>query len=204
MGRDKALMGYGDHTLVEHIANIVERACGSVVLVGCPERYRALPYPAIEDVLAEQGPLGGIQAALSASNSEWNLVVACDMPMVTFELLEVLLDAAGQCAGDCIVPVSPGGRLQPLCALYRRRCLGTVSTLLGRGVRKMREAIPQLSAVLLPTPSATPFRNLNTPQEWSAHGTVSPEPLRTELAFSPGTARKPVKPHDKHSDKIVS
>jgi molybdenum cofactor guanylyltransferase len=45
MGRDKALIPCGDHTLIGHIARVVERACGSVVLVGCPERYRALPYP---------------------------------------------------------------------------------------------------------------------------------------------------------------
>jgi molybdopterin-guanine dinucleotide biosynthesis protein A len=87
-GRDKALIPCGDHTLIGHIARVVERACGSVVLVGCPERYRALPYPAIEDALPEQGPLGGIQAALCASSAEWNLVVACDMPLITVELLE--------------------------------------------------------------------------------------------------------------------
>jgi molybdopterin-guanine dinucleotide biosynthesis protein A len=176
MGRDKALMAYGDHTLVEHVAQVVERACGSVVLVGSPERYRALPYPAIEDVLPEEGPLGGIHAALCASSAEWNLVVACDMPLITEALLESLLEAAGQFTGDCIVPVSPGGRLQPLCALYRRRCLDTVTGLLDRGVRKMREAIPQLGAILLPVRSAAPFRNLNTPQEWDAHRTASAEP----------------------------
>lgn len=176
MGRDKALIPYGDHTLLEHIARVVERACGSVVLVGCPERYRALPYPAIEDALPEQGPLGGIQAALCASSAEWNLVVACDMPLITVELLESLLDAVRECAGDCLVPVSPDGRLQPLCALYRRRCLDTVSALLGRGERKMCDAIPQLGAVLLPMSSAEAFRNLNTPQDWSADRIVSPEP----------------------------
>jgi molybdopterin-guanine dinucleotide biosynthesis protein A len=98
------------------------------------------------------------------------------MPLITEALLKSLLEAAGQDSGDCIVPVTPGGRLQPLCALYRRRCLNTVSGRLGRGVRKMREAIPQLSAILLPAPTAAPFRNLNTPQEWDAHRTVSTEP----------------------------
>ena len=171
MGRDKALMAYGDHTLIEHIARLVERACGSVVLVGCPERYGALPYPAIEDALPGQGPLGGFQAALCASSAEWTLVVACDMPWITVELLESILDAARECAGDCLVPVSPDGHLQPLCALYRRRCLAAISALLGRGVRKMRDAIPQLAPVLLPMPSAEVFRNVNTPQDWKAVAT---------------------------------
>jgi molybdopterin-guanine dinucleotide biosynthesis protein A len=173
MGRDKAMMEFGESTLVEHVARLLNRVCGSVVLVGCPERYRAIPYPAIPDVRPEQGPLGGIQAALSASVREWNLIVACDMPAITLELLELLVDATRECAGDSIVAVSPDGRLQPLCAVYRRRCLGVVSGLLGRGVRRMSDAIPQLGAVLLPIRSAESFRNLNTLEDWSAYQTAS-------------------------------
>ena len=169
MGRDKALMEFGESTLVEYVARLVERVCGSVVLVGCPDCYRAIPYQAIPDIRPEQGPLGGIQAALSASGCEWNLIVACDMPAITTELLDLLVDATREWAGGCIVPVSSDGRLQPLCAVYHRRCLGAVSTMLGRGVRRMSDAIPQLGPLLLPTRSTEPFRNLNTPQDWSAH-----------------------------------
>jgi molybdopterin-guanine dinucleotide biosynthesis protein A len=169
MGRDKALLECGGETLVERIAHAVEQACGSAVLVGCPERYRRLPFHSIADGQPQQGPLGGIEAALGASEAEWNLVVACDMPSVTVELLASLLDAARECAGNCIVPVSPGGRLQPLCALYRRGSLGTIRALLEGGVRRMSDAIPRLGAVLLPMPSAEAFRNVNTPEEWSDH-----------------------------------
>jgi molybdopterin-guanine dinucleotide biosynthesis protein A len=176
MGRDKALMAFGGSTLVEHVARLVDRVCGSVVLVGCAERYRAIPYRAIPDLLPDQGPLGGIQAALSASGCEWNLILACDMPSITMELLELLMDATQECAGDSIVPVSPGGRLQPLCAMYHRRCLGPVNGSLGCGVRRMSEAIPHLGAVLLPIGSAEPFRNLNTLDDWRAHGTRSHQP----------------------------
>ncbi len=171
MGRDKALMEYRGQTLIEHVARVVERACGSVVLVGCPERYCALPFRTIADLLPEQGPLGGIQAALGVSRAEWSLVVACDMPSITSELLKALLDARRECTGDCIVPVSPDGRLQPLCALYRRRCLSTVTALLDHGVRTMSDAVSQLGAMLLPMPSAEGFRNVNTPEDWRAGAT---------------------------------
>jgi molybdopterin-guanine dinucleotide biosynthesis protein A len=176
MGRDKALMAYGESTLVQHVARLVDCACGTVVLVGRPERYRALPFRTIPDVLPEQGPLGGIQAALSASDCDWNLVVACDMPSITMELLDLLVDTTRECAADSIVPVSPDGRLQPLCAVYHRRCLAAVSGLLGSGVRRMSEAIPHLGAVLLPIGSAEPFGNLNTLDDWRAHRTRSHQP----------------------------
>lgn len=176
MGRDKALMPCGESTLVEHVARLLDRVCGSVVLVGCPERYRALPFRTIPDLLPDQGPLGGIEAALSVSGCEWRLIVACDMPSITLELLELLVDATRQSAADSIVPVSPDGRLQPLCAVYHRRCLGAISGLLSRGVRRMGEAIPHLGAVLLPIGSAESFRNLNTLDDWRTHRTRSHQP----------------------------
>ena len=176
MGRDKALMAYGESTLVEHVARLVDRVCVSVALVGCPERYRAIPLRTIPDVRPDQGPLGGILAALSTSGCEWNLIVACDMPSITMELLELLVGATRERAADSIVPVSPDGRLQPLCAVYHRRCLGAVNGLLGCGVRRMSVAIPHLGAVLLPISSAEPFRNLNTLDDLNAHRTCSQQP----------------------------
>ena len=41
MGRDKALLPYGDGTLVERVAQVAQRAAGVVHLVGAPERPEA-------------------------------------------------------------------------------------------------------------------------------------------------------------------
>ena len=39
MGRDKALLAYGETTLLEHVARAVLDAVGSVTLIGDPDRY---------------------------------------------------------------------------------------------------------------------------------------------------------------------
>lgn len=179
MGRDKALLPYGSATLAEHVATQVEAAAGSVALVGDPRRYRAMPYPLIADLHPGCGPLGGIEAALAASNSRWNLVVACDMPALTAEFLKSLLERAGTCGGQCLAPVSPAGRVEPLCAVWDRGCLEAIGGALRRQVRRMTEALETVRAVYWPVGEAAWFENLNTSEDWAGHGEPSPGAVQT-------------------------
>jgi molybdopterin-guanine dinucleotide biosynthesis protein A len=82
MGRDKALLKFHGSTFAGGIAECVRRVAGNVTLVGPPDRYRELGYTVIPDRVPGCGPLGGVYTALSSSHAEWNLIVACDMPLV--------------------------------------------------------------------------------------------------------------------------
>src|ERR1700737_2946897 len=83
MGRDKALLAYRETTLVEYVARVVREAVGSVTLIGDPDRYRELGHKVYRDKVSGCGPLGGTHTALSVSATDWNLVVACDMPGIS-------------------------------------------------------------------------------------------------------------------------
>jgi molybdopterin-guanine dinucleotide biosynthesis protein A len=89
------------------------------------------------------------------------------MPAIGANLLEDLF-AAG---GDCALPRHDDGRLEPLCAVYHRRCHRLVSIAIKSGVRKVTEALALLADqslairyVRVPDPAA--FANLNTPEDW--------------------------------------
>ncbi|HOQ46706.1 MAG TPA: molybdenum cofactor guanylyltransferase [Bryobacteraceae bacterium] len=178
MGRDKALLPYGGASLAEHIAARVKTAAGSATLVGNPGLFGDLRYPEIPDVRPNCGPLGGIEAALRHSPARWNLIVACDMPSLTVEFLTRLLEEAEARGSRCLVPVSPGGRPEPLCAVWDRGCLDTVSRLLDSGVRKMTEALDAVGAVYEPQVEPAWFENLNTPDELARHRPASPNLVR--------------------------
>ena len=141
MGRDKALLPFHGTTLVEHVAEQVRRAAGSVTLVGAPERYHRLGLPVIADRTEGCGPLAGIQAALECTEADWNLVVACDMPSVTADFLATLFEQAECCGGCCLLPVPPSGLPEPLCAVYHRDCLATVTRALQARVLKITDAL---------------------------------------------------------------
>ena len=168
MGRDKALLPFTAGTLAQHVAAAVAGAAGSATLVGDPGRYSALGYAVIPDRLPGCGPLGGIHAALAATAAEWNLIVACDMPGVSALPLVRLIAAARASPADAVLAAAPGGRAEPLCAMYRAACLPAVQAALERGVRRVREGLSDVAVEVLPMNEPMLFTNCNTPEEWSA------------------------------------
>ena len=80
--------------------------------------------------------LSGIEAALlSEYASDWNLIIACDMPRISAELFRNLAAQASNGA-DCIVPKATSGKLQPLCALYKKSCGPPVTQALTGGTQQ--------------------------------------------------------------------
>jgi molybdopterin-guanine dinucleotide biosynthesis protein A len=166
MGQDKALLPYRGTTLVEHVAKTVREAVGSVALIGDPARLGHLGLAVFPDELPGCGPASGIYTALRGTETDWNLVVACDMPAVSSDLLRALLGRADGAERNCVAAMGPFGQPEPLCAVYHRRCLPA----LGRAIRdkrlRMRDLIKEIGAIWMKVdPSA--LANVNTPAEWA-------------------------------------
>jgi molybdenum cofactor guanylyltransferase len=168
MQRDKALLPLRGRTLAGHIASVVAHAAGNVTLVGQPERYGHLGYPVVADLRPGQGPLSGIETALSLGLAEWNLIVACDLPQVSASLFTQLLKAAEASDSDCVLPLSSDGMPQPLAAVWSLRALGSIRSALDQGVRKVTDAIKNNEVLFWPLPDSNAFENVNTPEEWRA------------------------------------
>jgi molybdenum cofactor guanylyltransferase len=169
MGRDKALLPFRGGALAAHVAATVAAAAGSVTLIGDPRKYGHLGYPVLPDRTPGAGPVGGIESVLSYTAADWNLVLACDMPAISAALLRGLLDAAERAGADVLVPAGPSGRLEPLSAVYHRRCLATVRRALESGVRKVTDALDGLEVARWTVDDAACFENLNTPEEWACY-----------------------------------
>ena len=163
MGRDKALLPFRGGSLSGAIARAVESAAGHVTLVGNPA------LGGIADLYPGEGPLGGILTALHHTAAEWNLVVACDMPGISSGLLGRLLTAAEESGADALLPRGPAGRLEPLCAVYRRQAGGRMEAAFARGIRKVTRALEGLVTVHLNVPELAPFQNVNTPEDWQPY-----------------------------------
>ena len=166
MGRDKALLPYRGTTLVKYVAAVVQQAAGAVFLIGDPARYADTGYPVYPDKIPHCGPMGGIYTALSLTTTDWNLVVACDMPKLSPPVLRHLLECASAAAADCVAGSSDGSGPEPLCAVYHRRCLPALARSISHNLLKMKDLLSALTvkAVLLEEPSA--LANVNTPGEW--------------------------------------
>lgn len=172
MGRDKAQLVFGGKSLLERIAGALGAAACSVTLVGGHPGFSGPSLPNVSDVHQAWGALGGIHAALVAANTEWIIVVACDLPFVTRELFQRLKSFLEE-AVDAVVPIQPDGRPQPICALYRRdKCLAEAGTLIDSGEHTPRALLANVRtryiqvSELSDLPGAENFfLNLNTPED---------------------------------------
>lgn len=166
MGRNKALLPFRGATLVEHVAEIVRQAAGSVTLIGDPLQLGHLGLPVVPDQLLASGPAGGIYTVLSLTSNDWNLIAGCDMPAITADMLRDLLRRAARAPVDCVAAAGPGGEPEPLCAVYHRRCLPAVARAIQEKRLKMKNLLAELDIeLMLADPSA--IANVNTPAEWA-------------------------------------
>jgi molybdenum cofactor guanylyltransferase len=165
MGRDKALLPWKGSTLIQSVAREVFQAAGNATLIGSPETYGKLGFPVIPDTIPGCGPLGGLQSALSAGLADWNLIVACDMPAVSHQVLAELLAAAEESGADALVPSTPEG-WQPVCAVYHVRLLPRVEAAIHAKRLKMHDFVSSIQARFWPAPDASLFRNVNTPEQF--------------------------------------
>jgi len=172
MGRDKALLEIDGVPMIVRTARLVESVAGPPIVVGSPETYHPLRLRAIRDDWPGAGPLGGIATALRASESSWNLVVACDLPYVTKEWLAFLIGRGTGSHADAVLPMSDGGA-EPLCAMYKKSCEPAVWLALDRGVRKVTDGLSGLRVEHIESPEwkafdsgGLLFKNMNSPADY--------------------------------------
>lgn len=97
------------------IANRLVRLFEDVMLVGADSPPEA-PGRRVADVAGPECALRGVVSALEAARTERVLVVACDLPLISSELLLALVAWP---EADLVLPRTRDG-LQPACALFRR------------------------------------------------------------------------------------
>jgi molybdopterin-guanine dinucleotide biosynthesis protein A len=165
MGADKAFVSYDRRTLLAHALDLARSVTPDVRIVGSREKFAAYA-PVVEDIFRDHGPLGGIHAALRASQTELNLMLAVDMPFVSSRFLEYLAGEARTMQSTVVVP------RQPLCAIYRRNFADAAEAVLLAGRNKIDPVFAEVDTRTIEAEeleragfSSALFRNLNTPQE---------------------------------------
>jgi len=168
MGRDKSRLLINGELIVQRIARELGNVANRIRIVGA----RSGHFESVSDTYSHWGPLGGIHAALGAASSESMLIVACDLPFVTHELFARLLSNRDE-QTDALVPVQEDGRPQPLCALYRKRCLGAAAQAIEAGEHAPRAFLDRVATNYIDfgqlsdlTGAEYFFLNVNTPANY--------------------------------------
>ncbi|MBL8812752.1 MAG: molybdenum cofactor guanylyltransferase [Planctomycetaceae bacterium] len=187
MGRDKAMLPFGNETLLARIVRLVGSAVtGRIIVVAgadiSADRYRATcaelaaSVEFVKDDLPDSGPLEGLRRGLAAlsHDTEIAFVCSCDMPLlqprVILQLCSVL---NGQPSETVAVVPDVQGQLHPLCAVYRTSTAATAAGLLAKGERRLRAFVEALDVhrigddeLNLADPELVSLMNCNTPRDY--------------------------------------
>ncbi len=176
MGRPKATLAFGAETVVERIVRELARVFEQIVIVAPPVEAGTLPSSlhekalVIHDESAYPGPLDALRRGLETAAHEAVFACSCDLPMLDAGLARTLCAMLDRY--DAAIP-RVGGKLEPLCAAYHRRCAAALSELAGRGVMRVREITRLVNARIVDEaelrrfdPELRSFLNVNTPEDY--------------------------------------
>jgi len=141
LGHEKALETVGNKSLIQWVVFSLSFFSSDIIIVTAEKQFLSqfIGYPKLRkvvDTYPDKGPLGGIYTGLAASNSFYNLVVACDMPFLNQALLDYMIQISANF--DLVVP-RLGNMVEPLHAVYSKGCLAPIECLLKQGNLSIRE-----------------------------------------------------------------
>ena len=116
MGTNKSLIKFGETTLIERVSSLMSEIFEKIIIISNePELYNFLNIEIIEDIYKGYGPLSGIHSALTVSKTERNFILTCDMPLISRNAIEFILDYPS--ISPIVVPKAEKF-IQQLCGIY--------------------------------------------------------------------------------------
>ena len=171
MGTDKANVTLGDKTLLQTVTATMRQLFPQVI-ISVRQPRADIDLPQVCDEQPDGGPLAGLVASLGQITTPWAFMVACDMPFVVPEVVELL--AGYRLQHQAVVPVVHG-HPQPLAAFYATSCLAPLRASLESQQKGLRVVLKQLDVryvdeaeMLTADPLLRSFFDLDTPQDVEA------------------------------------
>lgn len=157
--------------MIERIIDALGAVSESVSIIAGGDEYLRLGLPVIKDANPGIGPIEAIRAALASSRAPYIVLMGCDLPFVSADLLSFLINLRE--GYQAVVPVGRDLELEPLCAVYSTDALAAVDEMIERGDRKVRllfervrTRFVQFEEIRHLAGSALFFENINTPEEY--------------------------------------
>jgi len=162
MGSDKALILFNKITFLEHVKHALEPLVDDILIVSNNPEHDKFNYQRISDSLNDAGPLAGLHAGLTHSETENNLVLSCDVPLIRTSVLETIITNNEE--DKDVIQLEEQGKSHPLIALYKKRTAAHFFFMLNQGERRLSAALNGLNVKSISVSEAQQeaVRNINT------------------------------------------
>lgn len=168
MGFNKAEADVCGHSMLIRMIEKLQEVTPTIIVSSGSVTYPDISYQQIPDEFPQCGPMGGIYSVLNASTSKLNLVVSCDIPLVSVSLLNYIISKAKVSNALLTLPVDYTGQQQLLCAVYHRDILSILKQQIDSNQLNMKSLLDLVPVKYLNIPKEHPlfqdyaFTNVNT------------------------------------------
>ena len=142
MGADKGLQELCGKALISYAIQSLSETCNTIIISTSSDAYLSFGLKTIPDEIPGIGPMGGIYSALKQSKTERTLVLSCDLPFVSKELLSFILkNAEGY---QVAVPWQGNQHYEPLCGFYNLSVLEQMNAFIEKGNYKLPDLFEEI------------------------------------------------------------
>jgi molybdenum cofactor guanylyltransferase len=136
LGSQKALEIVNGQILINRVIDKVSLISKEVIIVTSDENYTKFininnSVKIVKDIYPGKAALGAIYTGLINMESEYGLVVACDMPFLNTDLLNYMIRLSPDF--DIVIPIITN-LLEPLHGVYKKTCVNSINNLLSDGI----------------------------------------------------------------------
>jgi molybdopterin-guanine dinucleotide biosynthesis protein A len=142
-GKDNAFLTVGGTPAIDHLLAVFRPLFDDIVLVASdPTQFLSWDLHIVTDIFPYRNSLTGIHAGLFHAAHPHAFFAACDAPFLQAGVVHTLLDAL-ESSNDVVIPETAVG-LEPLCAIYSKRCLPFVEKLLDQQLADVPSIFPSV------------------------------------------------------------
>lgn len=167
MGEDKSNLKWHGKEQKYYLADQLAHYCDQVFISCRAEQVTEIEntYKPLADVFIGLGPYGAILSAFQQDPDKAWLVVACDLPMLTAQTLQLLIDKRNISALATTFESSFDGMPEPLITIWEPKSYPVLLSFLSQGYSCPRKVLLNNEIELLKAPNDNELMNVNTAEE---------------------------------------
>lgn len=143
MGAEKGLQELSGKPLIQYAIDALSGLCNTIIISSSSEAYHSLGYKVVADVIPGIGPMGGIYSTLQQSKTEKNLILSCDLPFASAELMSYILENSK--GYKVAVPWLGDQHYEPLCGFYHLSILTQINAFIENNNYKLPDLFNEIN-----------------------------------------------------------
>lgn len=184
MGRDKGSLVINNKPMITHILSTLNNEIDEAIIV-LNNKERIDKYEEfidkntysfkitfVEDEIKNKGPISGIKSGLKYINGDYSLVLPCDSPYISKNLVNYLFSQIEK-EYDCIVPYHDKEdklkTCEPLHSIYNKKVIDKIDDLIKKDILHIKGLIKDLNCKYVEIDNEKllkeEFKNLNRPED---------------------------------------